>query len=108
MKVDGPEQLPDTLENAKFTSMAWTHDNKGLFYNVRTTGNFFIIEGFKDVQKCFPTSFWGSFFFLQKKILPRELKFCWLTCSLNLLKTLPCEMGGLLLMTREQKKNNMR
>ena len=44
MKVDGQEQLPDTLENAKFTSMAWTHDNKGLFYNVRTTGNFFIIE----------------------------------------------------------------
>ena len=44
MKVDGQEQLPDTLENAKFTSMAWTHDNKGLFFNVRTTGNFFIIE----------------------------------------------------------------
>ena len=44
MKVDGQEQLPDTLENAKFTSMAWTHDNKGLFYNVRTTSNFFIIE----------------------------------------------------------------
>lgn len=35
MKVDGKEQLPDSLENAKFTSMAWTHDNKGLFYNVR-------------------------------------------------------------------------
>lgn len=34
MKVIGKEQLPDTLENAKFTSMAWTHDNKGLFYNV--------------------------------------------------------------------------
>ena len=34
MKVDGQVQLPDTLENAKFTSMAWTHDNKGLFYNV--------------------------------------------------------------------------
>ena len=44
MKVDGQEQLPDTLENAKFTSMAWINDNKGLFYNVRTTGNFFIIE----------------------------------------------------------------
>ena len=44
MKVDGQEQLPDTLENAKFTSMAWTNDNKWLFYNVRTTGNFFIIE----------------------------------------------------------------
>lgn len=35
MKVDGKEQLPDSLENAKFTSMTWTHDNKGLFYNVR-------------------------------------------------------------------------
>ena len=34
MKVDGIEALPDCLENAKFTSMAWTHDNKGLFYNV--------------------------------------------------------------------------
>ena len=34
MKVDGKEQLLDSLENAKFTSMAWTHDNKGLFYNV--------------------------------------------------------------------------
>lgn len=34
MKVDGKAQLPDSLENAKFTSMAWTHDNKGLFYNV--------------------------------------------------------------------------
>ena len=44
MKVDGQEQLPDTLENAKFTSMAWTNDNKWLFYNVRTTSNFFIIE----------------------------------------------------------------
>lgn len=33
MKVCGKEQLPDVLENAKFTSMAWTHDNKGLFYN---------------------------------------------------------------------------
>ena len=46
MKVDGQEQLPDTLENAKFTSMAWTHDNKGLFYNVRTkcTCNFFLIK----------------------------------------------------------------
>ena len=44
MKVDDQEQLPDTLENAKFTSMAWKNDNKGLFYNVRTTGNFFIIE----------------------------------------------------------------
>lgn len=38
MKVDGQEQLPDTLENAKFTSMAWTHDNKGLFYNRYPTG----------------------------------------------------------------------
>ena len=34
MKIDGKVQLADSLENAKFTSMAWTHDNKGLFYNV--------------------------------------------------------------------------
>ena len=33
-------QLPDSLENAKFTSMAWTHDNKGLFYNVSNEGCF--------------------------------------------------------------------
>jgi len=34
LQVDGKVQLSDSLENAKFTSMAWTHDNKGLFYNV--------------------------------------------------------------------------
>ena len=28
------EDLADTLEYCKFTSMAWTHDNKGFFYNV--------------------------------------------------------------------------
>ncbi|KAJ7370638.1 hypothetical protein OS493_031053 [Desmophyllum pertusum] len=39
MKVDGKVQLPDSLENAKFTSMAWTHDNKGLFYNRYPTGS---------------------------------------------------------------------
>ena len=34
MKVDGATSLPDTLENVKFSSMSWTHDNRGLFYNV--------------------------------------------------------------------------
>ena len=43
MKVDGKEQLPDSLENAKFTSMAWTHDNKGLFYNVSS----FFVNNYK-------------------------------------------------------------
>ena len=28
------EDLSDTLEFVKFSSMAWTHDHKGLFYNV--------------------------------------------------------------------------
>uniref|UniRef100_U3J5N5 Prolyl endopeptidase n=1 Tax=Anas platyrhynchos platyrhynchos TaxID=8840 RepID=U3J5N5_ANAPP len=33
MKVEGPEELPDTLERVKFSCMAWTHDGKGMFYN---------------------------------------------------------------------------
>ncbi|XP_074437131.1 prolyl endopeptidase [Larus michahellis] len=33
MKVEGPEDLPDTLERVKFSCMAWTHDGKGMFYN---------------------------------------------------------------------------
>ncbi|XP_041479677.1 prolyl endopeptidase-like isoform X1 [Lytechinus variegatus] len=33
MKVDGAQQLPDTLERVKFSNIAWTHDNKGFFYS---------------------------------------------------------------------------
>lgn len=33
MKVDGAEDLPDTLEMVKFSCMAWTHDGRGMFYN---------------------------------------------------------------------------
>lgn len=33
MKVDGAQDLPDTLERVKFSGIAWTHDNKGFFYS---------------------------------------------------------------------------
>lgn len=28
------EDYPDTLERTKFSTIAWTHDNKGFFYSV--------------------------------------------------------------------------
>eukprot|EP00061_Rhincodon_typus_P010749 g35273.t1 len=33
LKVEGPEDLPDTLEMVKFSCLSWTHDGKGVFYN---------------------------------------------------------------------------
>lgn len=33
MKVEDQEDLPDILENVKFSCMSWTHPHKGLFYN---------------------------------------------------------------------------
>lgn len=33
MRVEGRVVLPDTLSWVKFTSIAWTHDHKGFFYN---------------------------------------------------------------------------
>ncbi|KAL4218360.1 hypothetical protein ACF0H5_023097 [Mactra antiquata] len=32
-KAPSGEDLPDVLKRVKFSSMAWTHDDKGLFYN---------------------------------------------------------------------------
>ena len=37
--VSTGKDLPDVLERVKFSSMAWTHDNKGIFYNVRPVKN---------------------------------------------------------------------
>lgn len=33
MDVESRKTLPDLLKNVKFSSLSWTHDNKGVFYN---------------------------------------------------------------------------
>ena len=35
MKVSSGEKLPTVLKKIKFSSIAWTHDNKGFFYQVK-------------------------------------------------------------------------
>lgn len=32
--VESEEDYPDLLERVKFSSITWTHDNKGIFYGV--------------------------------------------------------------------------
>ena len=32
-KIESGEDFPETLEKIKFSSIAWTHDNKGVFYS---------------------------------------------------------------------------
>lgn len=33
--VDDATDLPDILKRVKFSCISWTHDNRGIFYNVR-------------------------------------------------------------------------
>ena len=37
MRVCDKELLSDKLKWVKFSSIAWTHDNKGFFYQVKTS-----------------------------------------------------------------------
>lgn len=52
MNTDTGEKYPDVLENVKFSSLNWTHDNKGIFYSrymQRQTSD----EGDKNHKLCY-------------------------------------------------------
>lgn len=60
-KVPSGEDLPDILERLRYTSIAWTHDKKGVFYNVNRVQNFSkIIFWLTLLSEISPKQKWGS------------------------------------------------